>query len=135
MNRYALKIEYDGTLFHGWQKQQNQVTVQGSIELALKHLDPASKGITGAGRTDAGVHAIGQVGHLDLKKNWDSSQLQQALNFHLRPNAICIVACKKVNSNFHARFSAIKRHYIFKIIRIFCHFVNCYITDTTCTYN
>lgn len=116
MNRYALKIEYDGTPFHGWQKQSGLETVQGAINVALKKLDPYCSGVTGSGRTDAGVHAIGQVGHLDLKKNWDSSQLQQALNFHLRPNAICIVACKKVNSNFHARFSAIKRHYIFKII-------------------
>tara|TARA_A100001011_G_C14175151_1_gene784311 strand:+ start:297 stop:1073 length:777 start_codon:yes stop_codon:yes gene_type:complete len=116
MNRYALKIEYDGTLFHGWQKQQNLDTVQGSIELALKRLDPSSKGITGAGRTDAGVHATGQVAHLDLKKNWNPDQLKQALNFFLKPKLISIVAAAKVDMDFHARFSAVKRYYLYKII-------------------
>ena len=116
MNRFALKIEYDGTLFHGWQKQQDVDTVQGSIELALKHLDSSCQCITGAGRTDAGVHATGQVAHLDLSKNWDPKQLKQALNFHLKPKLISIVATAKVNPDFHARFSAIKRYYLYKII-------------------
>ena len=116
MNRYALKIEYMGTPFHGWQKQPGLETVQGAINGALKNLDPFSDGVTGAGRTDAGVHATGQVAHVDLEKTWDANKLQQALNFYLKPKLISIVAIVKVNNNFHARFSAVKRHYVFKII-------------------
>ena len=85
MNRYALKIEYMGTPFHGWQKQPGLETVQGAINVALKNLDPFSDGVTGAGRTDAGVHATGQVAHVDLEKTWDANKLQQALNFYLKP--------------------------------------------------
>lgn len=116
MNRYALKIEYAGTQFHGWQTQPDQETVQGAINLAVKNLDPFSEGVMGAGRTDAGVHATGQVAHIDLYKDWDSCQLQRALNFYLKPKLISIIATAKVDSNFHARFSAVKRHYLYKIL-------------------
>lgn len=116
MHRYALKIEYVGTPFHGWQKQCGLETVQGAINRALKDLDPFSTGVTGAGRTDAGVHAIGQVAHVDLRKKWNPNQLQKALNFYLKPKLISIVASKEVDSNFHSRFSAIKRHYLYKIV-------------------
>ena len=116
MNRYALKIEYAGTPFHGWQTQPGLETVQGAINLALKNLDPLSEGVTGAGRTDAGVHATAQVAHLDLEKAWDTYQLQQALNYYLKPKLISIVESAKVDTNFHARFSAVKRHYLFKIM-------------------
>ena len=105
-----------GTYFHGWQKQDNQETVQGEINSALKHLAPLCNGVTGAGRTDAGVHATGQVAHLDLEKNWDLTRLQHALNFYLKPKLIAIIGVAKVDPNFHSRFSAIKRHYLFKII-------------------
>jgi len=116
MNRFALKIEYEGTQFHGWQTQPGLETVQGAINLAVKNLDAFSEGVTGAGRTDAGVHATGQVAHIDLKKDWDSYQLQQALNFYLKPKLISITASAKVDFDFHARFSAVKRHYLFKIL-------------------
>ena len=116
MNRYALKIEYEGTQFHGWQTQPGLETVQGAINLAVKNLDPFSKGVIGAGRTDAGVHATGQVAHIDFKKNWEPYRLQQALNFYLKPKLISILASAKVESGFHARFSAVKRHYLFKIL-------------------
>ena len=116
MFRYALKIEYMGTYFHGWQRQENLETVQGAINFALKSLDPFCNGIIGAGRTDAGVHATGQVAHLDLKKNWDPNRLQHALNFYLKPKLIAIIGVAEVDSNFHSRFSAIKRHYLFKIM-------------------
>ena len=105
-----------GTNFHGWPKQKNLETVQGAINSALKNLDALSNGVTGAGRTDAGVHATGQVAHLDLQKNWDLTRLQHALNFYLKPKLIAIVGVAKVDSYFHSRFSAVKRHYIFKII-------------------
>ena len=116
MNRYALKIEYAGTPFHGWQMQPGLETVQGALNFVLKKLDPSSDGVVGAGRTDAGVHAVGQVAHLDLRKDWNSSELQQAINFYLKPKLIAITAAEKVNNNFHARFSAMKRHYLFKIM-------------------
>ena len=105
-----------GTYFHGWQKQENLETVQGAINSALKNIEPLCSGVTGAGRTDAGVHAIGQVAHLDLIKNWDLTRLQHALNFYLKPKLIAIVGVAKVDLNFHSRFSALKRHYLFKIM-------------------
>ena len=105
-----------GTYFHGWQRQEALETVQGAINSALKNLDPQCNGVTGAGRTDAGVHATGQVAHLDLKNNWDLTRLQYALNFYLKPKLIAIVGVAKVDSNFHSRFSAIKRYYLFKIL-------------------
>ena len=106
MNRYALKIEYAGTQFHGWQIQPDQETVQGTINLAVKNLDPFSEGVMGAGRTDAGVHATGQVAHIDLNKDWDSCQLQRALNFYLKPKLISIIATAKVNAQRAATIKA-----------------------------
>ena len=88
MPRYALMIEYDGTPFRGWQVQKEQLTVQGTINNALLSLEPNSTGITGAGRTDSGVHALGQVGHVDLKKYWDPKSLIHALSYHVKPYPI-----------------------------------------------
>ena len=105
-----------GTYFHGWQRQEKLETVQGAINSAIKKIDPLSSGVTGAGRTDAGVHATGQVAHLDLKKSWDLTRLQYALNFYLRPKLIAIVKVAKVDQDFHSRFSAVKRHYLFRIM-------------------
>ncbi len=111
MPRYAFKIEYDGSSFKGWQIQKEQLTVQGVINNALLKLDQSSQGITGAGRTDSGVHALGQVGHSDLKYNWESKSLIHALSYHVKPYPIAITKAAKVSENFHARFSARKRYY------------------------
>ena len=115
MPRYALKIEYDGTPFAGWQRQADQPTVQGAIEAALRKLDPATGSIAAAGRTDAGVHALAQVAHCDLVKDWDPFRLSEALNFHLRPDPVAILAAVAVPETFHARFSAIERRYLFRL--------------------
>ena len=116
MFRYAIKIEYDGTNFHGWQKQNSLATVQGTINEALDKLDNSKSGVTGAGRTDAGVHALGQVAHLDTTKNWQISELQNALNYHLKPHPISVIRIAQTSIDFHARFSAVNRHYLFKIL-------------------
>ncbi len=116
MTRYALKIEYDGTFFHGWQKQKECRTIQEEIELAFsKFLNP-SVNISGSGRTDSGVHALGQVAHVDLQKEWLPDELQGALNFFLKKSLISILAVRKVGKNFHARYSAKFRIYEYKIL-------------------
>jgi len=115
MPRFALKIEYDGQPFCGWQRQKDQPSVQGNIEDALRVLDPALVGIQGAGRTDTGVHATGQVAHCDLVKDWDPFRLSEALNFHLKPEPIVILAAAKVDDLFSARISATARHYLFRV--------------------
>ena len=116
MPRYALKIEYDGSPFVGWQRQRNQVSVQGSIESALSKLENKEHKIAGAGRTDAGVHARSQVAHCDLDKEWQPFRLSEALNFHLRPLPIAVIDCALVNSDWHARFSALERKYLFRLL-------------------
>lgn len=116
MPRYAMQIEYHGAPFAGWQRQSDQPSVQGAIEAALGKLEPGSHSIAAAGRTDAGVHALGQVAHCDLSKNWDSFRLAQALNYHLKPLPISVVACAEVAEDWHARFSAIERHYVFRLL-------------------
>ena len=116
MPRYALKIEYDGAPFVGWQRQQSQVSVQGSIEKALSNLENKEHAIVGAGRTDAGVHAKCQVSHCDLDKQWEPFRLSEALNFHLRPLPIAVVDCALVDKDWHARFSALERKYLFRLL-------------------
>ena len=116
MPRYALKIEYDGAPFVGWQRQQSQVSVQGSIEKALSNLENKEHAITGAGRTDAGVHAKCQVAHCDLAKEWEPFRLSEALNFHLRPLPIAVIDCAIVDKEWHARFSALERKYLFRLL-------------------
>jgi tRNA pseudouridine38-40 synthase len=117
MPRYALLIEYDGGPFHGWQRQAGgQASVQGSIETALAALEAGPHTIAGAGRTDAGVHATGQVCHLDLTKDWDAFKLMGALNWHLSPQPIAILDAVRVEDDFHARFSAIERRYLFRVL-------------------
>ena len=116
MPRYALKIEYDGAPFVGWQRQQSQVSVQGSIEKALSNLENKEHAITGAGRTDAGVHAKCQVAHCDLEKEWEPFRLSEALNFHLRPLPIAVIDCALVDKQWHARFSALERKYLFRLL-------------------
>jgi tRNA pseudouridine38-40 synthase len=117
MPRYALQIEYDGGPFNGWQRQSGgQPTVQAAIEAALSRLEPGDHTISAAGRTDAGVHATGQVAHVDLARDWAPFRLAQALNWHLRPAPVAIIACAAVPDDFHARFSATERRYLFRVV-------------------
>ncbi len=116
MPRYALKIEYHGAPFVGWQRQTDHRSVQGAIEAALAKIAPGPHTIAAAGRTDAGVHATGQVAHCDLDRSWDPFRLSEALNYHLKPDPIAIVACNAVAPEWHARFSAQARHYLFRIL-------------------
>ncbi|MCB2134869.1 MAG: tRNA pseudouridine(38-40) synthase TruA [Rhodobacteraceae bacterium] len=116
MPRFALKIEYHGGPFAGWQRQADQPTVQAAVETALRALEPDASGIAAAGRTDAGVHATGQVAHCDLTKDWDPFRLSEALNWHLKPAPVAILAAVRVADDFHARFSAIERRYTFRLI-------------------
>ena len=114
MYRYKLIIQYDGTRFHGWQIQKNHNTIQKEIEKSLSDYLSNITTIVGAGRTDSGVHALGQVAHFDSKKKLNSSISLKAINARL-PDDIQIVKCKLVDKTFHARFSAKKRFYIYRI--------------------
>ncbi len=116
MPRYALKIEYDGGPFCGWQRQNGQPSVQEAVETALCALQADAPGIAGAGRTDAGVHATGQVAHCDLARDWDPFRLSEALNWHLKPQPVAILAAARVEAAFHARFSATGRRYLFRLL-------------------
>ncbi|MFV0245311.1 MAG: tRNA pseudouridine(38-40) synthase TruA [Qingshengfaniella sp.] len=116
MPRYALKVEYHGAPFAGWQRQADQPSVQGAIEVAIRRLEPDAPGIAAAGRTDAGVHATGQVAHCDMAKPWDPFRLCAALNHHLRPAPVAIVAAAPVADDWHARFSARERRYLFRLL-------------------
>ncbi|SIS69036.1 tRNA pseudouridine38-40 synthase [Roseivivax lentus] len=116
MPRFAFKVEYDGAPFSGWQRQKDQPSVQGAIEAALARLEPGPHSIAAAGRTDAGVHARGQVAHADLAKDWDPFRLQEALNHHLKPAPVAIVDAARVAEDWHARFSAGERRYLFRVL-------------------
>jgi len=116
MPRYALKIEYHGAPFAGWQRQTNQPSVQGAIEAALDRIDSGEHRITGAGRTDAGVHALAQVAHCDLTRDWSPYRLSEALNFHLKPHPVAILDAAEVTNDWHARFSALERRYLFRLL-------------------
>jgi tRNA pseudouridine38-40 synthase len=116
MPRYKLTIEYDGTPFVGWQAQDKGVSVQGAIIAAVAAFSGETVPVQGAGRTDAGVHALGQVAHVDLTKDWNIDNVRDALNFHLRPHPIAVLAAERVDEDFDARFSASKRHYLYRII-------------------
>lgn len=116
MPRFALKVEYDGAPFAGWQRQADQPSVQGAIEVALSKLEPGEHTIAAAGRTDAGVHARGQVCHCDLTKDWSPFRLSEALNYHLKPLPVAIVDAAEVSDDWHARFSALERRYLFRLV-------------------
>ena len=116
MPRFALKVEYDGAPFAGWQRQAEQPSVQGAIEAALARLEPGEHTIAAAGRTDAGVHARGQVCHCDLQKDWSPFRLSEALNHHLKPLPVAIVDAAEVEGDWHARFSAVERRYLFRLV-------------------
>jgi tRNA pseudouridine38-40 synthase len=116
MPRYKLTVEYDGAPFCGWQIQADQLTVQGILTAAVEALSGEQTLVQGAGRTDAGVHARAQVAHVDLTKEWDTDTVRDALNAHLRPYPIAILAAERVADDFNARTSAMKRHYLYRII-------------------
>ncbi len=116
MPRYKLTIEYDGTPYVGWQAQDNGISVQGALTDAIAAFTGQRVAVQGAGRTDTGVHALGQVAHVDLAKDWDIDTVRDALNFHLRPQPIAVLAAEQVAADFDARFSAVKRHYLYRII-------------------
>ena len=116
MPRYAMKIEYHGKPFAGWQRQAEHPSVQGAIEQALAKIEPGTHTIAAAGRTDAGVHGLAQVAHCDLKKDWDPFRVSEALNYHLRPAPVAILDCARVPDDWHARFSARERQYFFRLL-------------------
>ena len=115
MPRFKLIIEYDGTPFAGWQWQDGAPTVQRTLTDALAALCGHAVKVAGAGRTDAGVHALGQVAHVDLEKDWRVNKVRDAVNAHLRPYPIAVLSAEKVPDGFDARFSARKRHYLYRI--------------------
>jgi tRNA pseudouridine38-40 synthase len=116
MPRYALLVEYHGAPFAGWQRQNDQPSVQGAIEAALAKLEPGAHTIAAAGRTDAGVHATGQVAHCDLEQDWGPFRLSEALNYHLKPAPVAIVNCALVADDWHARVDAVERQYLFRLM-------------------
>ncbi len=115
MPRYRLTIEYDGTPFCGWQIQDNAPTVQGALETAVRAMCGEDVRVHGSGRTDAGVHALGQIAHCDIAKPFPPDRLRDGLNAHLRPNPIAVLAAEIVPDDFEARFAAKKRHYLYRI--------------------
>jgi tRNA pseudouridine38-40 synthase len=115
MPRYKLLIEYDGAPFSGWQIQADGLTVQGVLTDAIAALSGEKSLVQGAGRTDAGVHARGQVAHVDLAKDWETDTIRDALNAHLRPHPVAVLAAERVADDFNARTSAVKRHYVYQI--------------------
>jgi len=114
--RYRLTLEYDGTPFVGWQRQDNGPSVQGGLEAAIEKLSGERVTVTGAGRTDAGVHALGQVAHFDLAKTFEPGKIRDALNYHLRPDPVSVLEAAEADGQFHARFSATARRYLFRIL-------------------
>ena len=116
MPRYRLLVEYHGTPFVGWQRQRDGISVQGEIEAALLRFCGEAVEVTAAGRSDAGVHATGQVSHFDLARPFDPGRVRDALNFHLRPHPIVVRAAEQAAADFHARFSASGRAYLYRIV-------------------
>lgn len=116
MPRYKLTIEYDGSVFAGWQRQENAPSVQATLEAAAEALDEAPVQVIGAGRTDAGVHATGQVAHLDLTKALPAGKVRDALNAHLRPHPVAVLEAEEAAPEFHARFDATGRSYLYRIV-------------------
>ena len=116
MPRYRVTVEYDGTPFSGWQRQRDRTSVQQTLEDAITRMSGESVTTQAAGRTDAGVHALGQVAHFDLSRPWDTFRVREALNFHLRPHPVAVIDAEAVDPGFEARFSAVARHYEYRIL-------------------
>jgi tRNA pseudouridine38-40 synthase len=115
MPRYKLTLEYDGAPFVGWQMQDNGPSVQGAVVAAIEAFSGETVTVQGAGRTDAGVHALGQVAHFDLGSEREPDTVRDALNAHLRPQPVAILAAERVPADFDARRSAVRRHYLYRI--------------------
>ena len=116
MPRYRLILEYDGGPFVGWQRQDNGPSVQGALEVAIGKFSAELVTVTGAGRTDAGVHALGQAAHFDLEKDVAPDKVRDAINHFLRPDPVVVLDAAVALDDFHARFSATRRHYLFRIL-------------------
>jgi tRNA pseudouridine38-40 synthase len=116
VTRFKLTVEYDGGPFVGWQRQENGSTIQQALDEAILRITGESADVQGAGRTDAGVHALGQVAHVDIEKEIAPDKLRDALNFHLKPAPIAVLAVETAAPDFHARFSAIGRAYLYRIV-------------------
>ena len=115
MPRYKLTIEYDGAPYSGWQRQANGASVQQALEEAVTAFSGERVIVHGAGRTDAGVHARGQVAHIDLARAWRVDTIRDAINAHLKPQPISVIVAEEAPPDFEARFSAIRRHYLYII--------------------
>jgi tRNA pseudouridine38-40 synthase len=116
MPRYRLTLEYDGTDLAGWQRQANGVSVQELLETAFANYCQERVTVIAAGRTDAGVHALAQVAHVDLERARDPHQIREAVNFHLKPARIAVLEAAPAPADFHARFSATGRRYLYRIV-------------------
>jgi len=116
MPRYRLILEYDGSAFVGWQRQAQGLSCQEALEEALRLASGETGSVIAAGRTDSGVHALGQAAHLDLSKPWPTPRLREALNFHLRPWPLAVLEAEEVAPGFHARFDALERRYLYRIV-------------------
>ena len=116
MARYKITVEYDGCAFVGWQRQKDGTGVQASLVSAISKAAGESPDVTCAGRTDAGVHARGQVAHFDLAKEWQPARLMGAINAHLRPLPVVVLACERAADDFHARFQAKWRRYEYVVV-------------------
>lgn len=116
MPRYRLLIEYDGGPFRGWQSQANGPSVQVALQQAIEAFSGEAVTVSGAGRTDTGVHALGQVAHFDLEREWPTKTVREAMNAHLSPHAVVVLAAEEAAPDFHARFSATGRRYLYRIL-------------------
>jgi tRNA pseudouridine38-40 synthase len=115
MNRYRITIEYDGRGFVGWQRQENGPSIQQAVEEAITRFCGETTHVFAAGRTDAGVHALGQVAHFDIERDASGKTVRDAINYYLKPAAVAVVSAERVSEDFHARFSARERSYRYRI--------------------
>ncbi len=116
MPRYRFTVEYDGSAYNGFQAQKDQPTVQGALEAAIKAFSGQDVRIAAAGRTDTGVHATGQTCHVDLDKDWPARTVMNAMNAHMLDEAVSVLDCVPVSDDWHARFTANGRKYLYRIL-------------------
>lgn len=116
MTRWKITIEYDGGGFVGWQRQENGLSVQQTLEQAVRRFAREDVSLIAAGRTDSGVHALGQVAHFDMERQTDAATVRDALNYHCRPHPVAVLSAEAVDADFHARFAAKSRHYLYRIL-------------------